>query len=54
MRQKIKGLLDTEYMDFNNPKIETQEIGIKDFKTVLQGICQYMKIEIPQILNRLL
>jgi hypothetical protein len=43
-----KGLLDTEYLDFNNPKNETQEIGIKDFKIVLQGICQYMNIEIPQ------
>jgi hypothetical protein len=41
-------LLDTEYLDFNNPKNETQEIGIKDFKIVLQGICQYMNIEIPQ------
>lgn len=43
-----KGLLDTEYLDFNNPKNETQEIGIRDFKIVLQGICQYMNIEIPK------
>nr|WP_315244011.1 hypothetical protein [uncultured Flavobacterium sp.] len=43
-----KGLLDSEYLNFNNPKNETQEIGIKDFKTVLQGICQYMNIEIPK------
>lgn len=43
-----KGLLDTEYMDFNNPKNEAQEIGIKDFKTVLQGICQYTGIDIPK------
>ncbi|MBE8727812.1 DUF6630 family protein [Flavobacterium hungaricum] len=42
-----KGLLDTEYLDFTNPKNETQEIGIKDFKLVLQGICQYLNIEIP-------
>jgi hypothetical protein len=43
-----KGLLETEYLDFNNPKNETQVIGIKDFKIVLQGICQYMNIEIPE------
>jgi hypothetical protein len=43
-----KGLLETEYLDFNNPKNETQEIGIKDFKTVLQALCQYMDIEIPE------
>lgn len=42
-----KGLLDTEYLDFNNPKNETQQIGVKDFKKVLQGICQYLNIEIP-------
>lgn len=43
-----KGLLETEYLDFNNPKNETQEIGIRDFKIVLQGICQYLNIEIPK------
>jgi hypothetical protein len=43
-----RGLLDSEYLDFNNPKNETEEIGIKDFKKVLQGICQYFNIEIPR------
>ncbi|PWB23038.1 hypothetical protein [Flavobacterium sp. HTF] len=43
-----KGLLDTEYLDFNSPKNETQEIGIRDFKIVLQAMCQYMNIEIPE------
>ncbi|PBJ13814.1 hypothetical protein [Flavobacterium sp. ACN6] len=43
-----KGLLDTEKLDINNPKNETQEIGIRDFKKVLQGICQYLNLEIPQ------
>ncbi len=43
-----KGLLDTQLLDINNPKNETQEIGIKDFKIVLQGICQYLNIEIPE------
>ncbi|MDQ5929490.1 MAG: hypothetical protein QG594_1269 [Bacteroidota bacterium] len=42
-----KGLLDTQHLDFNNPKNGTQEIGIRDFKIVLQGICQYLNIEIP-------
>ena len=43
-----KGLLDSELLDFNNPKNESQEIAIKDFKLVLQGICQYLNIEIPE------
>ncbi|WP_276382023.1 hypothetical protein [Flavobacterium sp. H4147] len=43
-----KGILDTELLDFNNPKNETQEIAVKDFKIVLQGICQYLNIEIPE------
>jgi hypothetical protein len=43
-----KGLLDSELLDFNNPKNESQAIGIKDFKLVLQGICQYLNIEIPE------
>ncbi|MBS7255508.1 DUF6630 family protein [Flavobacterium branchiicola] len=42
-----KGLLDAEFLDFKNPKNGTQEIGIQDFKIVLQGICQYLNIEIP-------
>jgi hypothetical protein len=43
-----KGLLDSEKLDINNPKNETQEIGIKDLKIVLQGMCQYMNVEIPE------
>jgi len=43
-----KGLLDTQLLDINNPKNETQEIGIKDFNIVLQGICQYLNIEISE------
>ncbi|MDQ8014109.1 MAG: hypothetical protein REI96_16765 [Flavobacterium nitrogenifigens] len=43
----VKGLLDSEYLDFKNPQNETQEIGVKDFKKVLQAICQYFNVEIP-------
>lgn len=43
-----KGLLDCELLDINKPKNETQEIGIKDFKIVLQGICQYINVAIPE------
>ncbi|WP_264553489.1 hypothetical protein [Flavobacterium sp. N2038] len=43
-----KGLLGAESLDFKNPKNETEEIGIQDLKVVLQGICQYLNIEIPQ------
>jgi len=41
-----KGLLESEVLDINNPKNESEEIGIRDFKLVLQGICQYLNIEI--------
>ncbi|WJS95097.1 hypothetical protein NYQ10_01285 [Flavobacterium johnsoniae] len=43
-----KGLLESEVLDINNPKNESEEIGIRDFKLVLQGICQYLNIEIPK------
>ncbi|MBZ4036604.1 hypothetical protein K6T82_17670 [Flavobacterium sp. 17A] len=43
-----KGLLESEVIDANNPKNESEEIGIKDFKLVLQGICQYLNIEISK------
>jgi len=43
-----KGLLECELLDVNNPKNESEEIGIRDFKLVLQGICQYLNVEIPE------
>ncbi|SHM17148.1 DUF6630 family protein [Flavobacterium chilense] len=43
-----EGLLGAEQLDVNKPKNETQEIGVKDFKLVLQAICQYLNIEIPE------
>lgn len=43
-----KAILDTEYIDINAPKNEIQAIGFKEFERVLQGICQYLKIEIPE------
>jgi len=43
-----KGLLDAEFLDIDNPKNETQEIGLRDFKIVLQAICQYLNIEIAK------
>lgn len=43
-----KGLLDSEYLDFEKPKNATQETGVRDFKIVLQGICEYLNIEIPK------
>ena len=43
-----KGLLESELIDPNNPKNESEEIGIRDFKLVLQGISQYLNIEIPK------
>ncbi|SHG91691.1 DUF6630 family protein [Flavobacterium defluvii] len=46
-----KGLLESELLDITNPKNESQEIGIRDFKLVLQGICQYLNIEIPETIE---
>ncbi|MFD1601667.1 hypothetical protein ACFSJW_16600 [Flavobacterium artemisiae] len=43
-----KGLLESEVIDVNNPKNESETIGIRDFKLVLQGICQHLNIEIPK------
>lgn len=44
----IKGILETEYIDINAPKNDIQEIGFNEFKTILQGICQYAGVEIPE------
>ncbi|WP_281322634.1 DUF6630 family protein [Flavobacterium aestivum] len=46
-----KAILDTEYIDINNPKNEIQKIGFKEFERVLQGICQYLEIELPEDIN---
>lgn len=43
-----KGLLDTEYIAINDPKSDIQKIGFKEFERVLQGICQYLQIELPE------
>ncbi|MHC0447342.1 DUF6630 family protein [Flavobacterium sp. 3-218] len=43
-----QGLLESEVIDVNNPKNESEAIGVRDFKLVLQGICQYLNIEIPK------
>lgn len=43
-----KGLLDTEYIDINDPKNEVQKTGFKEFGRVLQGICQYLEIELSE------
>lgn len=44
----IKGILEAEFIDINTPKNDIQEIGFNEFKTILQGICQYVNIEIPE------
>jgi hypothetical protein len=43
-----KGLLECKFIDANNPETEMEEIAFKDFKLVLQGINQYLKIKMPQ------
>ncbi|KQB41601.1 hypothetical protein [Flavobacterium aquidurense] len=43
-----KAILDTESIDIKDPKNDTQKIGFKEFERVLQGICQYLQIELPE------
>ncbi|MBF7090591.1 hypothetical protein IUY40_03425 [Flavobacterium sp. ALJ2] len=43
-----RGLLDCEAIAIANPKNEIQKIGFKEFEKVLQGICEYVEIEIPE------
>jgi hypothetical protein len=43
-----RGILDTESIDINEPKNDIQKIGFKEFERILQGICQYLKIELPE------
>lgn len=44
----VKGILAAEAIDFTDPKNDIQEIGFEEFKTILQGICQYLNIAIPE------
>lgn len=43
-----KGILEAESIDINDPKNETQKIGFKEFEKILQGICQYLNITLPE------
>ncbi|OXA92245.1 DUF6630 family protein [Flavobacterium hercynium] len=43
-----KSLLEAEYIDIKTPVTDIQKIGFKEFEKVIQGICQYLKIEIPE------
>lgn len=44
----VKGVLAAEAVEFTDPKNDVQEIGFEEFKIILQGICQYLDIEIPE------
>lgn len=47
-----KGILETAPIDIEAPKNEIEQIGFKDFKTVLQGICENMEIVLPSTIIR--
>ena len=47
-----KGLLEVEPIDIEAPKNKLEEIGFNDFKIVLQGICEYMGIELSSTIIR--
>jgi len=44
----VKGIRNTQSIDIKNPQNDVQEIGFKQFEKVLQAICQYINIEIPE------
>lgn len=48
----VKGLLESAVIDVKMPKNEGEQIGVRDFEMVLQGICEYLEIEIPTIVIR--
>lgn len=43
-----KEILETQFIDINNPQTESQKLGFKDLEIVLQGICQYFEIKLPE------
>ena len=47
----IRNLLDTKFIENNTPENEIEEKAFKDFETVLIGICQYLKIELPETIS---
>lgn len=47
----VKGLLDSEYLDFNNPQSETQEIGIKDFKKFCRPSASTLLLKFLRVLS---
>lgn len=44
----IRNLLDTKFIENNIPQNEIEEKVFQDFETVLIGICQHLKIELPK------
>lgn len=47
----IRNLLDTKFIENNIPQNEMEEKVFQDFETVLIGICQYLKIELPETIS---
>lgn len=46
-----KSLLNTKFIDINKPETAIEEISFKNLKTVVIGICQFMKIEMPDLVS---
>lgn len=47
----IRNLLDTKFIENNIPENEIEEKAFKDFETVLIGICQHLKIDLPKTIS---
>ena len=43
-----KGILETESIDFKEPKNDIQKLGFNQLERVLQGICEHLQIKLPE------
>lgn len=46
-----KGILETESIDFKEPKNDIQKLGFNQLERVLQGICEHLQIKLPESID---
>ena len=46
-----KGILETESIDFKEPKNDIQKLGFNQLEIVLQGICEHLQIKLPESID---
>jgi hypothetical protein len=47
----IRNLLDTKFIENNTPENEIEQKAFKDFETVLIGVYQHLKIDLPETIS---